>query len=714
MLGTYRRWVQLLVLLCIPVIAVLCGTSCTETASELSATPDASGSSDASGPTVTLVSLGVTPSAPSLAKGTSVVLVATGVFSDDSTKDVTTTVTWSSSAPSIASIGERGLLQALTSGTSTITATSGGVTASTVVTVTDAALVSIGITPPSPTVAAGFTKQFTATGTFSNATTQDLTTQVTWSSATPATATISDAAGTKGLATSIGAGSTIISATFGTATATATLTVTSATLVSLEVTPALPSVAKGVNPQLTAKGTFTDASVDDLTTQVTWASDNTATATISNQTGTEGRATTLSPGTTTISATLGAISSSTILTVTAATLVSIDVTPDDPTVAKGLPRQFAAKGVYTDGKTEVLTDQVTWSSGTEATATISNAAGSKGLATTLAVGTSTITATFGGRSGTSTLTVTAATVASITVSPSAPSIAKGLTQQFTAQGTFTDGKVTDVTASATWSSSDTSVATVSNAVATKGLATGGDAGKTTIGAKVGVISGATDLTVTLPTLVSFTIAPLDRTVGIGSIVLFKATGTFSDGSVSDVTSDVTWQSVNTGAAVFDSAGGIWPGRAIGTLSIGATTTINASVGVLTQSTGLTLTSNCQTVAGTKWCYDTTACGESCTQVCAALGMTVAFNDSDWFAAQDTAAECQAISNAFGDFTPVEMGGWTYGCATDFGSTHYDNGGLQVSSPLRCSTYALCPQFLRANGDQGACSSNSSRAVCPCN
>ena len=57
-------------------------------------------------------------------------------------------------------------------------------------TVTTAALTSIAVTPANPTVAKGLTEQFTATGTYSDDTTADLTSQVTWASATPSVATI--------------------------------------------------------------------------------------------------------------------------------------------------------------------------------------------------------------------------------------------------------------------------------------------------------------------------------------------------------------------------------------------------------------------------------------------------------------------------------------------------------------------------------------------
>ena len=133
-------------------------------------------------------------------------------------------------------------------------------------------------------------------------------------------------------------------------------------------------------------------------------------ATISNTAGSQGLASTRPTGTTEITAALNGITSpGDTLTVTAAALTSIAVAPASPSVAKGLTEQFSATGTYTDGTTANLTSQVSWTSGTPAVATISNTAGSQGLASALSVGTTGITAALSGvTSSTDTLTVTAA------------------------------------------------------------------------------------------------------------------------------------------------------------------------------------------------------------------------------------------------------------------------------------------------------------------
>ncbi len=175
-------------------------------------------------------------------------------------------------------------------------------------------LTSISVTPANPSIALGNTQQFTATGTFSNGSTQNLTPYVTWSSSAQSVATIS--AG--GLAAAVTAGSSSIGATIGGVAGSTTLTVTPPpVLVSIAVTPANASLSPGSTQQFTATGTYSDGSTQILTSTATWSSSATATATISNVSGSQGLATAVAPGNTTITATSGAINGSTTLTVTA-------------------------------------------------------------------------------------------------------------------------------------------------------------------------------------------------------------------------------------------------------------------------------------------------------------------------------------------------------------------------------------------------------------
>src|SRR6202050_3670580 len=120
---------------------------------------------------------------------------------------------------------------------------------------------------------------------------------------------------------------------------------------------------------------------------------------------------------------------------TTAGLTSIAVTPANPSAPAGTTQQFTATGTFSTGEIYNLTDSVTWSSSKNTVATISNAAGTQGLASALATGTATITAISGKITGSTILTVTPPALVLIDLTPSAPSIAAGTKQQFTATGT---------------------------------------------------------------------------------------------------------------------------------------------------------------------------------------------------------------------------------------------------------------------------------------
>jgi 6-phosphogluconolactonase (cycloisomerase 2 family) len=248
-------------------------------------------------------------------------------------------------------------------------------------------LSSIAVTAVSASIVVGGTDQFTATGTYSDGTTKNITTTVTWTSGATATATV---VSTSGLATGVAAGSTTIIATLGSVTGNAALTVTApiATLASIAVTAVSASIVVGGTDQFTATGTYSDGTTKNITTTVTWSSGATATATVVS---TSGLATGVAAGSTTIIATLGTVTGNAALTVTApvVTLVSITITPAAPTLFNGTTQQLTATGNYSNGTHQTLTTGITWTSSVPTVATVSAAGG---LATAVGIGTTQVTA----------------------------------------------------------------------------------------------------------------------------------------------------------------------------------------------------------------------------------------------------------------------------------------------------------------------------------
>jgi hypothetical protein len=269
----------------------------------------------------------------------------------------------------------------------------------------------------------------------------------------------------------------------------------SATLHSISLDPVNPRIAMGTTQLFTATGNYSDGSTYDLTNFVTWVSSNESVASISNAGDSRGLATPVSAGSTTIQAISGAIQSSTILTVTTATLRSISITPSSPQIGLKTTFQFTAIGTFSDHSTQDLTNSATWSSSVKTVATVSNGTKTKGLATSVGTGQTVVTASFGGISGSTTLAVFNASLVSITVTPAGQSIQCGKTLQFTATVNYSNGLTQDITKMALWKSSNNHVAKVTNAKNRRGLAKGIGAGTATISATMSGKLGSTTLTV---------------------------------------------------------------------------------------------------------------------------------------------------------------------------------------------------------------------------
>ncbi|HEV2400755.1 MAG TPA: choice-of-anchor D domain-containing protein [Candidatus Sulfotelmatobacter sp.] len=164
-------------------------------------------------------------------------------------------------------------------------------------------LVSIAVSPFSTSTPLGLTQQFTATGTFSDRSTQDITASSTWASSLSSVATVNAA----GLASTLSQGSTTISASSGTISGSATLTVTAPALLSIAVTPANPTISVGMTQQMTATGAYSNNTNQDLTGSASWSSSAKSVASISST----GLATAVNAGQATISATANSITGST-------------------------------------------------------------------------------------------------------------------------------------------------------------------------------------------------------------------------------------------------------------------------------------------------------------------------------------------------------------------------------------------------------------------
>ena len=262
-------------------------------------------------------------------------------------------------------------------------------------------------------------------------------------------------------------------------------------LASIAITPAAPSIGVGAQQLFTAVGTFNDGSTQSLPS-VLWTSSTSTVSLVSGDSSNPGVAATAAQGTTTIMASAMGVNGSATLTVSAPTLVSIALSPQDATMPLGATQQFTATGVYTDGSTQDLTATASWSSSATVVAVIN----SSGVAAGLFQGTATIQVNSGSLGASTTLSVTAPALASIALTPATATIPLGSSQQYQAVGTYSDGTTQDVTTLVAWSSTTGTVAIVSGT----GLATGVGQGSTALTAAFESISASVPLNVGSPNL----------------------------------------------------------------------------------------------------------------------------------------------------------------------------------------------------------------------
>ena len=353
-----------------------------------------------------LSSISLSPPSPNVPLGSQQLFTATGTFSGGGTQ-VLSSVLWSSSSTNVTTMSndasDSGFASPSSQGTTAVTASAVGVSGSTTLSVVSAALVSITVNPPNATIPLGTTQQFAATGTYSDGSTQDLTSIATWTSSS-SSATINSA----GLATAAAVGNSTIRAGLGSQTGSATVSVSVPSLVSLTLTPTSATIAFGASQQYQVTGTYTDGSTQNLTNSVNWFSVPSTTASVSNG----GLAVGLGQGNAVITASNGTLAATSLVTVqppvtNSPTLVSVAVTPNPASIPVGSNQQFVATGFYSDGSTQDLTTSVAWASSSASVATVSNT----GFAAAVGTGSGSITATSGTINGTATLSVQASTTA---------------------------------------------------------------------------------------------------------------------------------------------------------------------------------------------------------------------------------------------------------------------------------------------------------------
>ncbi|MFP5211542.1 MAG: Ig-like domain-containing protein [Acidobacteriota bacterium] len=468
--------------------------------------------------TPNLTSIQISAASSTVPEGTSEALTVTGTYSDKSTADLTSRVTWTSSDSHIATVNTDGGVAGVSLGTVTITASKDSLSSSISITVGRAVLSRIYITPSEPSLPANTTLQLVALGTFSDGTSREVNDLVTWAGSDNTKLTVSS----DGTVTSLSSGTVAVTATAiaGTISASVNVNVTTAQLVRLAVLPYQPVTGVGVLQKFSALGTFDDYTTSELVS-VSWNSSNSSVATIAS----DGKATPLKSGATTITATAGAIHGSVVLTILPATLLSVTVDPAVASIAAGTNQQFVAHGMLSDGSVVDL-PAADWKSTDGSVASVDT----NGLSLAVAPGTVSVSATIGGVTGSSTLKITNAALKLIAVAPAVPIVPILAMKQLYAVGEFSDGSVQDITNVANWWTSNANTVTVNKT----GLSNTFNKGIVTISASLGSVWGSTTLQVSSVTVDSLEVTPSTSTLPEGAKFQYSLLSHLSDGSTTSL------------------------------------------------------------------------------------------------------------------------------------------------------------------------------------
>ena len=369
-------------------------------------------------------------------------------------------IAWASSNVAVATVSSTGLVTGVSKGESTIIASVGGVSASGSVLVTDVSASSIEITPNKGTLSIGQSSQLSAR--LKDAQGNIVAGRdVSWSSSDTAIVTVSNA----GMLTAISDGESTITASVEGVSGFATVTVSGAPVASISVSAQSASISVGQTQQLTAS--VSDAGGNILNDRImSWTTSNEASATVSNA----GLVTGIALGSSTITGTSEGKSATVVVEVSVSPVSSVSVTPQSVKLSAGQTQQLSETVTDKDGN--VLSGFVIiWSSTNSASVTVSNT----GLITGIAPGSSSITATIEGKIATASVNVAKAAVSSIGLKPNLSVVRIDENQQVIATVKSTSGgELLGVRLN--WSSSDSSIATVS----TTGVVTGKSVGTATI------------------------------------------------------------------------------------------------------------------------------------------------------------------------------------------------------------------------------------------
>jgi len=494
-----------------------------------------------------VASITLTPPTTSVRAGTSVTMLARPLDAAGNALTIRA-LAWSSDNTSVATVSDAGVVTTLTPGDARIAVSAFGKSATATVTVTPRTVASVVVAPSTASMRVGVTATLTAQ-TFDVDGLRLTGRLIAWNSGNTAVATVN----AQGVVTGVSPGAATITAISEGRSGQAAVTVTVPPVQTVTLTPGLDTL--GVGTTRTIAAVLRDAGGAVLTGRsVAWISSNAAVASVSSA----GAVTAVSPGTATMTATSEGRTGAASIVVLARLASAVILSPATATLVVGATQTLTAQ--VTDAQGNLLTNRpIAYTSDAPSVAGVSGA----GVVTALSPGSARVTATSEGRTGVASIQVIAVPVATVQLTPPTSTLLVGASQLFvatarSAEGTLLTGRTT------TWTSGASLIASVS----ASGTVTALSPGVALILVSVDGVTATATVTITVPTIASLVLTPVDPIIAVLGAVQLSAQPRDATGAALTGRA-VTWSSADENIA-FVSSTGMVVGFRVGTVRITAT------------------------------------------------------------------------------------------------------------------------------------------------
>lgn len=454
----------------------------------------------------------------SMETGDTSALIATALYTNGSSEDVTIKTDWVSNNENVATV-YAGNVTAKGEGTATLTATY--MQKMVIVNVTVAKKVrTLSANKQRIDIRKGGHEEVELTAVFSDGSTDKVTTKADWSVDQYSVATVLN-----GDIVGQGAGTATVTAKYGSQSVTIPVSVE----VIRRLDPSKNSLSLPLNGKepISLWATFADGAVENVALTAEWTTDNGSVADVI-----KGEVKSYGTGTATLTAKYGTKTAT--IKVESGISRRLDVSETSLLMKVNDVKQLTLTSTNADEKPVEVTNEAVWTSGNEAVAYVS-----KGKITAYASGETTITATYGTKSVT--VLVDVDVPRKLTADKQTVALQKGDTSELVLTAQFLDGREDIITDKAEWSSASPEVAEVR-----KGVVTGISTGSTTITAKYG--KRILNIPVSVGVIKSVTANPTKLSLNKGKTAKVTVNVEYADGLKKDVSALATWSSAQEAIA----------------------------------------------------------------------------------------------------------------------------------------------------------------------